>query len=376
MPPTDALPRKLGDLGPPDRGPLVVLTAGLHGNEPAGVFAIGRVLQQLSALEGRLAGRVVGLTGNRGALRLGQRFVRRDLNRRWYANELERLRRAPLESLDAEDREQRELFDALSELERHGPMHVLDLHTTSGPSEPFACFGDTLRNRHLALTLPIPSILGLEEIIDGAMLGYLTERGHAAISVEAGEHDEPETVARHEAAIWLFLVAAGALSASDVPSLAAHRSRLEQAATRGHRVVEVRHRHVVLPDDEFVMKPGYSSFDAVDEGDVVASDRHGPVRAPMAGLMLMPRYQGQGEDGFFLVRPIAPFWLRASSVLRALRASNLVSRLPGVTREGDHRVIVDPTIARSFAVELMHLCGFRRTHDRDGKWTFARREQD
>jgi succinylglutamate desuccinylase len=260
------------------------------------------------------------------------------------------------------------LYDRLAELERDGPLVIIDLHTTSGPSDPFVCFGDTLENRRLGLSLPITAILGLEEVIDGAMLGYYTDRGHTAISIETGQHRDPESVIRHEAAIWLCLSAVGAIARSDDPDYEGRRSLLAASSRGRPRVVDVRYRHVVRPEDEFVMDPGYRSFDPVASGRIVARDRRGPVRAPISGLMLMPRYQGQGEDGFFLVRRVAPFWLTVSSALRQIHAENVVSRLPGVTRE-DHRLeslIVDTSVARYLPVELMHLCGYRRTRRSEG----------
>jgi succinylglutamate desuccinylase len=97
-------------------------------------------------------------------------------------------------------------------------------------------------------------------------------------------------------------------------------------------VLEVCHRHVVTPEDDFEMLPGLKSFEPVLRGQTVASDRRGEIRAPKDGLMLMPRYQGQGEDGFFMARPVAPFWLGLSGWLRRAHAHRLLPILPGVSR--------------------------------------------
>jgi succinylglutamate desuccinylase len=237
------------------------------------------------------------------------------------------------------------------------------------------CFGDTLKNRELALALPITAILGLEEVIDGAMLGYYADRGHTAISIEAGQHDDPETVARHEAAVWLALVAMGAIDAHDAPSLERRQALLERTADGKPRVVEIRHRHVVRPGDGFAMLPGFASFQPIAAGAVVAHDRSGPIAAPTSGLMLMPRYQGQGEDGYFIAREVAPFWLGVSEALQRLRADAIVSRLPGVERVNGSatELRVDPHVARSYVIELMHLVGYRRGRDTDTRFAFSRR---
>lgn len=53
---------------------------------------------------------------------------------------------------------------------RRGPVIFLDLHTTSAAGTPFTIIADTLLNRRLALSLPAPVILGLEEHLEGTTL--------------------------------------------------------------------------------------------------------------------------------------------------------------------------------------------------------------
>jgi succinylglutamate desuccinylase len=52
------------------------------------------------------------------------------------------------------------------------------------------------------------------------------------------------------------------------------------------------------------MQPDYKNFQAVEKGELLALDKHGEIRADEDGLILMPLYQKQGDDGFFLVRRI------------------------------------------------------------------------
>lgn len=301
-----AAPRCLGAVSGARAGPTVVITGGIHGNEPAGMHAAREVLAELRPRRGLLRGKVVAFSGNRRALERGVRFVTRDLNRGWHAPELERLAAAPEHALSIEDREQRELHRAILALEREAARLVfLDLHTTSGPTEPFVCFSDTAQNRTLACALSVNVVLGLEKSVDASLLSWASARGHVGVSFEAGQHDDPGAVRRHVGAVWLFLVAVGALEAAHVPDEASHAAALAPDAGRRALVVEVRHRHVVAVDDDFDMVAGFVGFDPVHAGQIVARDRRGPVRAPEAGLLLMPRYQGQGEDGFFLVREVA-----------------------------------------------------------------------
>jgi hypothetical protein len=371
------LPRVIGDIAGAGRGPSVVFVGGIHGNEPAGTLAAERVIAELEAYRSVLRGRVVFLAGNRQALGSGLSFVRRDLNRGWSQPNLERLRRLPARALGDEDQEQVELADALREIERAhgGPLVVIDLHTSSAPSPPVVSFGDTLRNRHLAMVLPSTAILGLEEVTDGALVGYCTERGHVGISIESGQHKDPEAVLRQVAAIWLVLVASRCLPAKAVRELAQHRERLARASEGYPRVVEVLHRHEVVPGDGFRMLPGLASFTPVVANQVVAHDARGPVHAPHAALLLMPRYQAQGDDGYFLVREIRPIWLKVSEWLRRAGVPHLVPYLPGVRRDParPELLVVDPRVARTRVAEVMHLCGFRRRASPDQRYVFSRR---
>jgi len=369
--------RILGDVRGEAPGPSVVFVGGIHGNEPSGALAAARVTPLLQTLHAKLRGRVAFLAGNLQALAADLRFVRRDLNRGWTEDNLARLRRLEARELGDEDQEQHDLAEQIYDVEqtRRGRLVVVDLHTTSGPTAPFVCFGDTLPNRHLALSLPTTAILGLEEVIDGAMAGYWTDRGHIGIALESGQHQDPHSVERHVSAIWQLLVRAGSLRAADAPQLQQHRERLAAASAGQPRVVEVQHRHVVASDDGFQMLPGFTSFMPIGAGQVVAQDARGPIRAPVSGLMLMPRYQSQGEDGYFVVREVRPIWLKVSEWLRRAGAPRLLPRLPGVSRDPARpgHLVVDPTVARAHVADVMHLCGYRRRRSSDGTLVYSSR---
>jgi len=371
--------RSLGRYGTGLPGPTVVVTAGLHGNEPAGTTAFRRVLARLEHERLPIRGSLHGLAGNTGALALGQRFVSRDLNRRWSPEELAAtLAGGP--TLANEDLEQRELLEVLSPLlgEATAPIVFLDLHSTSGAGAPFVVMADVLRNRPVASALPIPLVLGLEEFVDGSMLGYLCDLGHVGVAVEGGQHDEPSTILHHEAAIWLTLQASGALTASQLPDESRWRGLLGEATRGLPRVVEIRHRHRVAPVDDYRMEPGFRNFSPVGAGQVVATDRTGPICAPEGGVVMLPRYQRQGEDGYFLARSVPPFWLAVSRGIRLARLDRLAPFLPGVRRDPgrpDH-FAVNPRIARFLVTDLFHLLGYRRIRAEGDRLLFSRRRPD
>ena len=355
-------------------GPTLLITAGIHGNEPAGVFAAGRVLQRLRELRASIHGEIVFLRGNTRALERNVRYVDEDLNRQWTSGII-----ATDRSSTAEGIEQHELLIHLSDAIKRarGEIYFLDLHTTSAQGEPFATVGDTLRNRRFALTFPVMIVLGLEEQIEGTLLEYLNNLGAITLGFEAGQHEAPSSVDHHEAMIWNAVVASGNLSREDVADLEHWQSVLKRAG-QGSRVIEVRYRHSIGPEDNFRMEPGFRSFEAVRRGELLARDRSGDITAREKGLILMPLYQALGDDGFFLAREVKRFWLSLSALLRRLRIGNVMPLLPGVRgdRSNPDVLIINTRIARLLPLQIFHLLGFRKLRWVDNSLVVSRRAYD
>ena len=377
----EPISREIGSYSTGADGPLLVVLGGLHGNEPAGVLAARRVVAELEQLKTPMRGRFLALAGSLAGLRRQVRYIEHDLNRIWSKAAIRRARATEAAHFAWEQRDQAEILGVLEQelidAARHRtPVHVLDLHSTSADGPPFTIIGDTLQNRRLAFALCVPVILGLEESVDGTFLGWLAGLGHVAVGIEGGQHDLLSTVDNHESALWIALVTAGLIEERDAPDLAGHRARLAAATAGIPPVVEIRHRHELEPSEPFEMVGQLANFSEVRRDQLLArSGRSGDIRARMAGILLLPRYQGQGDDGFFLGRRVNPLWLSLSSWLRRLNVEVLLRLLPGVFRppHGHGDLYVDRRIARWFSTELFHLLGYRRSREK-GRWrVFSRR---
>ncbi len=363
MEPPAAEQRIVGRIRGVAAGPTVVVMCGIHGNEVAGPRAVRRVLRSLQERDVAVRGELLVLAGNLPALGRNQRFVDRDLNRAWTPERVRALQ-GDGRAADSEGGEQRELLDlfAGAVAEARGTVYFLDLHTSSADGAPFLTVGDTLRNREFALHVPLPIMLGLEEQIDGSLLEYLNNYGFVTVGVEAGQHVAESSVDRHEAVLWILLASSGLIDPGAVADLPAHRALLERAARDIPSVLEVRHRHPITPEDRFRMEPGYVNFQPIRKGDLLASDRHGPIFAREDGRILLPLYQGQGDDGFFISREFRPFWLGVSSTLRRMGLAGIVRFLPGVSLhpEDEGVLVVNTRIARIYPLQIFHLLGFRK----------------
>jgi len=349
-----------------EAGPTLVCVGGIHGNEPAGVVGLETVLRAMEADQMPVRGEFLALSGNRTALFERRRFIDRDLNRAWTEDQVRRLEQTGFEPASAEDREQAELLAAINEARARarGPLFVLDLHTTSGAGGVFSTMSDRLPNRAFGRALPLPVVLGLEEQVDGTLMDYLDREGLTAISVECGQHEEDQAADRAEAVVWLALAHAG-LIAPDGPRVLASHARLEEEFSAHPRVSEIRYRYPVSEPAEFRMLEGYRNFQPIRSGEVLAHDAGANVRAPMDGRMLMPLYQEQGDDGFFLIREFSAFWLSVSARLRHWRLERFVHWLPGIkrVRARPDVLYVNRTVARWYALELLHLLGYRRVRE-------------
>lgn len=371
-----ALRRELGSLDHGRAGPTLLVLAGIHGNEPAGVAAVQRVLAELQQRATELCGRIVALAGNLPALTAGKRYLARDLNRGWMPASLAALAAREPATDSPEDAQQRDLLARFDDVVRtaRGPVVFLDLHTSSADGPPFLCLADTIDNRDLALATGVPIILGIEETIDGASLEWFSSRGIVAVAAEGGRHQHPDTVGNHEAILWLVL---GHLRMVDARLVDAdrHRAHLRRATATVPAIVEITHRHAITAADRFAMAPGFVNFQPVQKGELLAHDKDGEIRARSACRMLLPLYQALGDDGYFLARPVHRFWLHLARWLRRARLDRIVHWLPGVRRDPEDAltILVNPIVARWFVTEIFHLLGFRRLRRRGDRLAFSRR---
>lgn len=357
-----AIERILGRFGGHASGPLVLVVAGLHGNEPSGVTALRRVIAKLHERQPQFRGEFIAVAGNIAALKEGVRFIERDLNRGWSVRSVARCLDRPM---SAEDREQAGLINVLVPRLRDADAetYVFDLHSTSAASAPFLTLADTLENRSFARRLGMPLVLGLEEQIDGAMLEYLGGFGPIALGVEAGQHDDPVSVDIHEAATWMALTEAGCLSRDTrLFDMKECRRRLGIARAGLPHVFEVVYRRCVEPGDGFEMEPGHRNFERVRAGQVIARTNEGPVEIPEDGWLFLPLYQELGDDAYFLVRPVRPIWLQVSRVLRRLGFARFLHLLPGIryARKRTDTYVVNRSVARWLVIQMFHLLGYRR----------------
>ncbi|XLS30687.1 succinylglutamate desuccinylase/aspartoacylase family protein [Flavobacteriaceae bacterium M23B6Z8] len=342
-------------------GPVVIFTAGIHGNEPAGIFALKRVFEYIRTHKISLKGSIYGISGNLWALQNSERYKTKDLNRIWTPEYTRLLERGAFVPTCQDEKEQLELYELVSDILKteKGPFYFIDLHTTSGETDPFAILNDSLLNRKFTMQYPLPLVLGIEEYLTGPFLSYINEFGYVAFGYESGQHDSIKAIDFHESFIYLTLFFTEIWQ--DQKLFDRHFHALSNAGDRLNRFYEIFYEHKIAENDNFKMKEGFENFQKIKKNELLASQNNTNIVATGNGRIFMPLYQNLGDDGFFLIRQIPRYFLGISKVLRKIRFDRILPLLPGVTWQSSKKdtLFVNKKIARFFARQFFHLMGYR-----------------
>jgi len=354
--------RLIGSLRGEGRGPTLIFFGGIHGNEPAGVFALCNILKKLKQKKLSFKGNIFAICGNLNALAKGIRYKKEDLNRLWTSEKVLALEKKTRAELSEEEIEQQELYSLINDIlnQEDGPFYFFDLHTTSSETIPFITVNDSLLNRKFTKQYPVPMILGLEEFLEGPLLSFINELGYVSFGFESGQHDSPASIKNHISFIYLSLVFSGCLKRSQI-EYQKHYNLLFKDSLRSQQIYEIYLRHEIKESEEFKMEPGFINFQPIKRGQKLAKSNENIILASASGRIFMPLYQGKGNDGFFEIRSVPKVFLNLSLVLRKFKFDHLLPLLPGVrwASSKKNELVVNLKIARLFTRQFFHLLGYR-----------------
>lgn len=359
---TVQIDRIIGRVDGKKPGPCLLFFGGIHGNEPAGVFALQQVVKELALKQKDLSGSFIAISGNLWALERSVRYHKADLNRLWSAHKIEALKKGGVIPKNEDEKQQLEIFELLQDLlnTETGPFYFFDLHTTSSETVPFITVNDSLLNRKFTSQYPVPLILGIEEYLDGPLLSYINELGYVSFGFEGGQHDELVSITNCKIFIYLSLVFSSALDQNAI-EYDQYLSHWNSIMPNHPAFFEIYSRFKVDENELFVMKRGFSNFQSIDRNEKLATINGNTIHSKEKSIIFMPLYQNQGSDGYFLIRKIPHFFLWLSSVLRKYMIDRFFVLFPGVKWDSElrDRMVVDLRIARFISKELFHLFGYR-----------------
>ena len=146
--------------------------------------------------------------------------------------------------------------------------------------------------------------------LTGTALSYFSSEQFppqtTALAFEAGQHHDPQSVVKAGAAIWETLRGLSMITGPAVSGPEAPPTEPFSGPPGMPKHLRLVYRHPVEEADRFVMRPGYQNFQPVEKGELLAHDQNGPVYCPSDGYLLMPLYQKQGNDGFFVLEKNEP----------------------------------------------------------------------
>jgi predicted deacylase len=296
------------------KGPRLIITGAVHGNETCGTKAIRRVMEEIDS--GALliaAGSVTFVpVTNPLAYALVQRSGERNLNRNLFPNE---------HPQDFEDQVANWLCPLLAQHEV-----LLDLHSFNAQSEPFVMVGPQNNEgplqpfKHADKERALARRLGVRRFVDGwlATYGqgvqrrmsdvsqletvlrygvgtteYMRSTGGYALTLECGQHNDP---AAPEVAYRAIMNTLAFLKVIDAPAPQALAADQMEALSM-----------VVVHDkadkaDAFVRQ--WSSFDPVAKGQQIGVRADGtPVTSELDGRILFPDVNaGANQEWYYLTR--------------------------------------------------------------------------
>jgi len=283
-------------------GPLLLVLAGIHGNEPSGLHGLEAVFRRLETVEPGFRGTLIGIAGNLAALAVRQRFIDEDLNRIWLPERIDALL-AGREPRTSEERELREVMQLIRQRQHSGRDNFfLDLHTTSSESIPYISVPIDAGSVQWAGQFPVHTVMGGGDKLTGVSDRYLIDQGFRGFTFEAGEHRSLASVELQEATIWMALEQAGCIA--EAPPHA--EAKLRRTQIDGHRYFEFEYVHYIRPESGFRMKPGYVNFQGVHKGELLAWEHEKPILSRWDARLFLPLYQKQGDDGFSIIREVDP----------------------------------------------------------------------
>lgn len=300
--------RIIGSVEGRKQGPTVIFIAGIHGNEPASVEAVSDVINILQTIENRLKGRVIGIRANIKALERGVRYIDEDMNRIWFPSIIEKIRKKKETELVSSERiETKRLISTIEEYvfpsaRKNSPTLFVDLHTFSADGWMFSMTSSVKKQVDLLSELYVPMVFGIEETLKGTALNYYQQQGLMSFGLEGGQHTDELTTYNTAASLMLLLNAAGCISREHIPDLKEYEDHLRDHTINLPQKTELVYQHIIEPGDNFEMRPGYKNFQPVKKGEWLATDREGKIYSECDGFILMPLYQEQGDDGFFIIR--------------------------------------------------------------------------
>eukprot|EP01118_Nematostelium_gracile_P010237 TRINITY_DN350_c0_g1_i1.p1 TRINITY_DN350_c0_g1~~TRINITY_DN350_c0_g1_i1.p1 ORF type:complete len:331 (+),score=75.79 TRINITY_DN350_c0_g1_i1:89-994(+) len=246
-----------------------LVTVCIHGDETAGLVATNELIQEgfFDSIDENT--NVTIMIGNPRAVNENKRFIDMNLNRVFTPQLINPSTR--FDTLSKDLYELSRLDEVAEQIKRAD--HLLDLHTTSAPTKPFAIVSPRPKSEEVAKHFPIGFVLhNVVTVINGTTLDYaeILEK-EVAVCVECGQHKERSSIDCAKRTIQCFVM--GYCDKSPKEVLFVDRSEILRTGFRFSRSAK--------------------AFDRIQYNELIACDNVvGEIRCPY-------------KEGAYLIMPIA-----------------------------------------------------------------------
>ena len=291
--------RILGNYHSGEKGKTIVFMCGIHGNELSGKKALKKIFSYLENNKIDIIGNIIGVQGNLKAIEKKERYIDIDLNRIWTKKIIDEVKKGKIKDV-YEYKELikiHDIMDVILKKKKKKDVIIIDLHNTSSASGLFTVINNT-KDFKLASAIQIPVITKLFNKVKGSFSQYYNSKNISTIVFEGGAIGDPASTNNHEIGIFKILESCGVIKKEDTPNFITNQSNSKNKKN----LYKVKYIHLISESDNFLMKPNVINFQNVKKGEVLGSDKNGDVISPFDGKILMPLYQEQGREGFYIIQ--------------------------------------------------------------------------
>ena len=291
--------RIIGNYHSGEKGKTIIFMSGIHGNELSGKKALKKVFNYLEKNSIEVFGNIIGIQGNLKAIEKKERFIDIDLNRIWRSKIINQIKNGKLNDKYeySELKKIHEILEIIIKKKKKKNIIIIDLHNTSSANGLFTIINNE-SDYKIASAIKIPIITKLFNKVKGSFSEYYNSKNISSIVFEGGAIGDPASVHNHEMGIFRILEKCKILKKEDVPESMGEKI----AEKENKKIYKVKYIHQINKGDHFIIKPNTTNFQKIKKGEILGYDKKGEVLSKHEGKILMPLYQEQGNEGFYIIQ--------------------------------------------------------------------------
>lgn len=283
----------------PDEGPRLLVLGAVHGNEPCGTKAIQKVLEEIEAGQISITKGSVTFIPicNPKAYEQNVRYVESNLNRHLYPKDAPRTYEDNIANELCPYLKDTDLLLDIHSYRRGGPAfgfisperNETELKFLQYCNLPFGAYGFGESYKAANVEIDEKAAMGTRE--------YALSQGGIGITVECGQHDDPQSIEVAYQAIHGVLNGLGFIEKNKRPS-----------ETDTPKLIQMK--HVIFKEKEGRLVKPWKNFEPVSKDELLAIyDDNSKIISPCDGVIVLPDIRDNmppGEEWLYIGSPLKP----------------------------------------------------------------------